>query len=967
MEKKVKSVVHVGETLHLKDILFRCSERGFAVYDTHKKEFNVWVFDTSIKEKDFFLLNQKTALTDLQDNPNVIDLYEEIVVDKTTVCLVTERVDKETIAMGMADMAMIDHDIFSLGIVICKILAHLHESHKVGNFISPEYIFLDKTVGYKCVNFTLCFDKEQVQITNKEILQSKLFSQNRAGEPGAYSDNIQKEDDLLCLGHLLYHLCYSNLDIKKDPHDPNKIVFPEKPKHAFGIQSTIEACLLQHKTQRIQPNDILIDFENEQRLDLPENIGSNDSTIMANISLQQLSERERTPNADGLKPGFMSSISKMFTVATTETEGWFLSYIAEDSNAPNDEFVNKILDKCWKKKYKAKKLFDIIDKYTDDQNTLRNSLIISKTLCFLHEIMLKGPSEILTLPLCEKIKKAKKSPAATSSCSYLNYLLLKVRTDWEVIAKGGLKDKHDKIRTQAFSYIIYFYSLVLTEKSKFCLDYQNTFSGNFSVEPLTRTQDVKVIFCQKTFIDLNSYCSTFLRFFKLLSDDIGVRAIQFTIIKNMATEINNVLGVICHFISTYKKVAFSFEEVNYDKMSKMVEHLESSLDNCIIRFHYTLEDMKHNSSFKIFAELLPYSTLTAVSELKQVRPLPHPITSFDIDQYLPLNEFIGSFSLANPFGAGTNKKVTSNEEKVLMIKREVVKDSKLDIKRPQPTSSTYVSPQQKSRSIMVSSTKQTSEFEIPKDEDVMREDQDGSPVYSPDKDNPKENGTVLFLQPKQVANGMARTAYVNLEDEMEYQNKDEGPRTQPKKKSARDKLHEDRSNSPMQNRSRSPHLQVGRPQHPHATRGGQFIPAKNLKNPYVEEVDLLGDKENYKAFDDSYDSNNNDQAKSPLLNERGEALVYNAGNHLDQEFLKMIPIGIQMAAPPVPLIKEDKGVQCDFPIETPEKKEQIKPFEDAKDKGGEDDGLADFDLKVFMKDEIASGRPPFLIQTFRTG
>ena len=935
MEKKVKSLVHDGETLYLREVLFRCPERGFVVLDTQKKDFNVWVFDTSIQEKDFFLTNQRTALTQMQDNPHVIDLFEEVIVDKTTVCLITERVERESLATIITEKPMIDHEIFSLGIAICKVMIHLHDSHRLANFINPEYIFLDKAAGFKFVNFTLSFDREQVEINNKEIVQSKLFSINRTVQILGYTDNIHKEDDLLCLGLLLYHLCYGNLDIKKHPEDQNKIIFEEKPKHAFGIQSVIEGCLLPHKTQRISPEDILLDFENEQRLDLPENIGSNDSTIMANISLQELTLRDKTPKNEFQKPGLMSSLSKMITVATTETEGWLMSYIIEDSTAPNDDFVNKTLEKFWRKRHKVKKLYDIIDRLTDDKVKLRNSLIMAKLLSFIHGVILKGPPEIISLPLCEKIKKSKTYNSELSYCSYLNYLLLKVRNQWEHIAKGAIKDKYDKQRTQAFSYIIYFYSLVLTEKSKFGLDYQNTFAGNFSIEPLTRLQDVKIIFSQKTLVDLNSYCSTFLRFFKLLSDDIGVRAIQFCIIKNMATELNNALGISCYFIATYKRIVFSIEGVDKEKMTKLVEFLESSLDNCIIRFHYTLEDMKHSSSFKIYSELLPYSSLSAVTELKSIAPLEKQIETFEISEYLPLNEFIGSFTIPKPYGINTQRKELSKDEKVLMIKREVLKDSKLSLGRPLP-SSTFISPKQIRGQVF---DKQVANQSMQLHQKPLLILTQNSPDKStaPDmfQNRKPDELKKSFMQPKLVQSNNdpdQKNPYMSLDDEVDDHKKYDIP------VKMRLVVSRDRSVSHSPSPIPSPSQKEEEERDLAPKKIDVHINERNhLAIP--SRANLVDKK--YNAFDDSDDSGHIELAKCPLLNEKGEPLAFDAGNSPDQEFLNLIPLSMPHPQLSPPMVKEDKGVQCDFDL--PDIAERKRS------------SSAEFDLQLFMKDEIASG------------
>jgi hypothetical protein len=908
MEKRPKSVTFEEQTLFLKETLFQCPDRGLTVFQTQSNDYTVWIFNISVPEKAFFLNNQKSALMSLSELPSVLGYFGEVQIDQDHYCLITERIERQNLALKMPELSMIDYDIISLGIAGAQVLSQLHEEGKVGNCVHPEYIFLDKDGGAKFANFTLCLPFEQEEVRQMPFIEKLLKNKLPESDGFFYEDSLEPRQDIRNLGLLLYHLCFGDVDIKYRGDEPSKVLFPPKPKHSFSIFNGIENCLDFESVEKKALAKMLDEFQNEKRLDLHENMGSTDSTIMANISLQNL---EKTPNSDSLKPGFMASLSALVSRATTDTEGWFKSYVVENNTPPDEDYVHKILQKAWKKREKVKKLYDIIDKFLDDQDNMKSSGVIVKVLIFFHSIMTKGPIEVMTTPFALGSKKSHLNMTlVVDSCSYLNYLVRRIKAEWEQIAKTGLKSKSDKLRSQALSYLIYFYSIVLTEKSKFGYDYEKLFAGNFSVEPLLKSQDVKLLFNYKTFVDLHSYCSMLLRFFKLLPEDVGVRAIQFAIAKATTFEIYHLLGVFCHFVVMYKKVALTFDRVDRPGAEKMMESMETSLDNCVLRFHYCLEELKSSTAFKIFADLLPHSSLTAINEIKSLDVESQPLDSFPIEEYFPSNAAIGNFLIAAAYGNDDSpSRIVSEEEKLQTIKRELVKASKVSASKSssEKTGPGSLVPPSKSTTETNKAALHQIRSEIINSGKVSKEDNPVRGINAEESDqtdnqSPEKMRLQLKRMPEKVPlfsiskQGAAINPYLNAND--------------------------DENDLHLGINAGKPADEMDENAIPRRVKSD-----RNIQEP--QELDSPDDKE-YKAFEDSFDSGKKGSEKGSNESKESPNKAFDAKKALNNEFLKLVPL---------PLPKEHKETQCDFDKEESESNNKDQ-----------------FNLEKFMKEEIANGR-----------
>ena len=672
MEKRVKQVVFSDQTLVLKDVILRCNERGFVVMDTQKRDYNVWIFDTSIEQKDFFFVNQRNALAQLRQNGNVIDLHDVIEIDEITKCLITERVDNCSLGSIISSETLIDYEILIIGVAVAEIIQELHDSHKIANFINPEYIFPRKR-GYKALNFTLTIDKEQLEINHNRLLSSNIFTENRTFKPTGYSDNLQPEDDIRNFGLLLYQMAYGNLEILYNKG--NKVAFPDKPSHSYVILNTIDACLNSKKHERPNIAQIIQDFRNEQKLDLPENCGSNDSTIMANINLHEISQREKTLNSSDVKSGAKSSWGLFISKTTTHTEGWFRSYVEGKLEMPDEGLVNKVLEKAWRKREKVNKLLDIVNKFTDDSTNMRHPIVVLKVLMFLHSYMYKGPPQVITCAVSDKIKSLK-TEASEEAVSLIDYIIRKIKFAWEEISKNYLKEKLDNSCTHAVAYFIYFYSITLSEKARFGFFYSSVVAGNFSVEPLHRTQDVSTLFNLQLFRDSYVYCSTVLLFLTSISKDFGLRIFQIPIIKHCINEVRAVLGCFCHFVSTYKKVSYTFVAADRPFLDQVVDEMEKFLEAIIIRFYGAIENLKHSEVFRMISDTLPTVALNTIEEIRQITPNTLPLQQFNVEEFIPIDGCFGDYCIEKPYGTEATGRNISHQEKLLLISREVDKEIK---------------------------------------------------------------------------------------------------------------------------------------------------------------------------------------------------------------------------------------------------------------------------------------------------
>lgn len=80
---------------------------------------------------------------------------------------------------------------------------------------------------------------------------------------------------------------------------------------------------------------------------------------MLRLSTVELPPREDTTTP--VKCNVMEKIRRLFHQMYTETEGWIMGFIEESEEAPLVKYNRFIISKCWEKRYKVEKVYQIID------------------------------------------------------------------------------------------------------------------------------------------------------------------------------------------------------------------------------------------------------------------------------------------------------------------------------------------------------------------------------------------------------------------------------------------------------------------------------------------------------------------------------------------------------------------------------------------------------------------------------
>jgi hypothetical protein len=106
--------------------------------------------------------------------------------------------------------------------------------------------------------------------------------------------------------------------------------------------------------------------------------------------------------------GFFDKIRRIYNQMTTETEGWIVGFIEDSEEPPNLKFNRSIISKCWEKRYKVEKFYEIMWRNSEEHKS--KSLVTVKLLILLHNFLRKGPIEAMTftkqynpIKLCCKI------------------------------------------------------------------------------------------------------------------------------------------------------------------------------------------------------------------------------------------------------------------------------------------------------------------------------------------------------------------------------------------------------------------------------------------------------------------------------------------------------------------------------------------------------------------------------------
>jgi hypothetical protein len=64
--------------------------------------------------------------------------------------------------------------------------------------------------------------------------------------------------------------------------------------------------------------------------------------------------------------GIFNKLKRILNQITTETEGWIVGFIEDSEEAPMLKYNRSIISKCYEKKYKIEKVYELLEKYSEE-------------------------------------------------------------------------------------------------------------------------------------------------------------------------------------------------------------------------------------------------------------------------------------------------------------------------------------------------------------------------------------------------------------------------------------------------------------------------------------------------------------------------------------------------------------------------------------------------------------------------
>ena len=110
--------------------------------------------------------------------------------------------------------------------------------------------------------------------------------------------------------------------------------------------------------------------------------------------ISRITQANLKKNSTIAEAGFFDKLKRIYNQMTTQTEGWIAGFIEDNEEAPLLKYNRSIISKCYQKRYKIEKVYEIIWKYADESKN--KCIVILKLLILLHNFIRKGPSEGIT-------------------------------------------------------------------------------------------------------------------------------------------------------------------------------------------------------------------------------------------------------------------------------------------------------------------------------------------------------------------------------------------------------------------------------------------------------------------------------------------------------------------------------------------------------------------------------------------
>lgn len=112
------------------------------------------------------------------------------------------------------------------------------------------------------------------------------------------------------------------------------------------------------------------------------------------------------------------------------------------------------------------------------------------------------------------------------------------------------------------------------------------------------------------------------------------------------------MSTTTHLISAFKMISnhLKTENLNIRKIRNYITEIENAYESCLVRFTFTLNDLKESNEFRIFADVFPFTSLSTVDELKKIPFLSNSEGEPNVEEYLKNGHKIGLFELPQSYG-----------------------------------------------------------------------------------------------------------------------------------------------------------------------------------------------------------------------------------------------------------------------------------------------------------------------------
>lgn len=298
---------------------------------------------------------------------------------------------------------------------------------------------------------------------------------------------------------------------------------------------------------------------------------------------------------------FVEKLRRLYHQLTTKTEGWILGFIEDNEEAPLMKYNRFLIGKCWEKRYKVEKVYQVIDQ--EVQQHTGKSLVMLKILVLLHDFLRKGPPECISNSY--KVN-------ATTICQ-------KLLATWRELSRTDRA--FDTKRHPFVCLVIELYSVMLLWKVKLGFTYAFFIEGNYSLLPFFRTGIEGRILSLSFVEELLSFLERLAAFHERLQSHAYLVDIQRSIILSLIDEEYCLVSLLVHLYIAFKHAT------NY---------LEDVVDDDALRYKLAATDSRFEAVYlhirQLFEQARKLSTLLGSANLQLDAALVEYVKSVEILQ-----------------------------------------------------------------------------------------------------------------------------------------------------------------------------------------------------------------------------------------------------------------------------------------------------------------------------------------------